>query len=94
MNKRTTARTSIRPRLVLLKVEVGNRFLYEHERLVMGLSFALARASDKDRALTDRDVLAGISTLARSYERLVNSGLHYDEPTQGITQRRPLRCRP
>ena len=52
----------------------------------MGLSFALARAADKDRLLTDRDVLAGISTMARSYERLVNSGLHYDEPTRSIAQ--------
>jgi hypothetical protein len=74
------------PAVLFLKVEIGDQFLYEHEHLVMGLSFALARAAEKDRALTDRDVLAGISTMARSYERLVNSGLHYDEPTQSLAQ--------
>jgi len=77
---------NVDPAALFLKVEIGDQFLYEHEHLVMGLSFALARAADKDRALTDRDVLAGVSTLARSYERLVNSGLHYDEPTQSIAQ--------
>jgi len=74
------------PAAVFLQVELGDQFLYEHEHLIMGLSFALARAADKDRSLTDRDVIAGISTVARSYERLVSSGLHYDEPAQSLAQ--------
>ncbi len=74
------------PAAVFLQVELGDQFLYEHEHLIMGLSFALVRAADKDRSLTDRDVIAGVSTLARSYERLVNSGLHYEEPTQSLAQ--------
>ena len=77
---------NVDPAVLFLKVEIGDQFLYEHEHLVMGLSFALARAADKDRVLTDRDVIAGTTTLARSYERLVNSGLHYDEPTQSLAQ--------
>lgn len=77
---------NVDPAALFLKVEIGDQFLYEHEHLVMGLSFALARGADKDRALTDRDVIAGVSTLARGYERLVNSGLHYEEPPQSLAQ--------
>jgi hypothetical protein len=77
---------NVDPAELFLKVEIGDQFLYEHEHLVMGLSFALARAADKERTLTDRDVIAGTATLARGYERLVNSGLHYEEPTQSLVQ--------
>jgi hypothetical protein len=71
---------------LFLQVELGDQFLYEHEHLVMGLSFALARSARRDRAINDRDLIGAITSLARSYERLVNSGLHYDEPTQSTVQ--------
>jgi hypothetical protein len=71
---------------LLLQVEVDDQFLYEHEHLIMGLSFALARSARHDRAVNDRDLIAALTSVARSYERLVNSGLHYDEPTQNPTQ--------
>jgi hypothetical protein len=85
-HEKTSHGENLDPAAVFLQVELGDQFLYEHEHLIMGLSFALARAADKDRSLTDRDVIAGVSTLARSYERLVNSGLHYDEPAQSLAQ--------
>jgi hypothetical protein len=62
---------------------LGDQFLYEHEHLIMGLTFALYKASRADRTMNDRDLIAGLSALARSYERLVNTGLHYDESTHG-----------
>jgi hypothetical protein len=68
------------------QVELGDQFLYEHEHLIMGLSFALAKTARSDRAILDRDLVAGLSALARSYERLVNSGLHYEEPAPGLAQ--------
>lgn len=68
------------------QVELGDQFLYEHERLIMGLSFALAKSARGDRAINDRDLVAGLASLARSYERLVNSGLHYEEPAQSLAQ--------
>jgi hypothetical protein len=71
---------------LFLQVELGDQFLYEHEHLIMGLSYALAKSARADRSLHDRDLIAGLAGFARSYERLVNSGLHYDEPSQSIAQ--------
>ena len=71
---------------LFLQVELPDQFLYEHEHLIMGLSFALAKSARLDRALNDRDLIGALTSLARSYDRLVNSGLHYDEPTQSPAQ--------
>jgi hypothetical protein len=68
------------------QVQLGDQFLYEHEHLIMGLSYALCRGAHADKTLHDRDLIAGITSLAHSYERLVNSGLHYEEPIQGAAQ--------
>jgi hypothetical protein len=67
-------------------VEIGDQFLYEHEHLLVGLSFALAKAIHKDRTLNDADLLAALDSLARSYETLVNSGLHYEPPHASLSQ--------
>ena len=74
------------PAALFLQVEVGDQFLYEHEHLIMGLTYALAKSARKDRALYDRDLIVALSALARGYERLVNSGLHYEEPSQNLAQ--------
>jgi len=74
------------PASLFLQVELADQFLYEHEHLIMGLSFALWKAARSDRTITDRDLIAGVTALARNYERLVNSGLHYEEPFQGRAQ--------
>jgi hypothetical protein len=71
---------------LFLQVELGDQFLYEHEHLIMGLSFALAKSARSDRALNDRDLMAGLTSLAHSYERLVNSGLYYAEAAQSLAQ--------
>lgn len=71
---------------LFLQIELGDQFLYEHEHLILGLSYALAKSARADRALNDRDLIAGLSSLARGYERLVNSGLHYEEPAQSLAQ--------
>jgi len=80
------ATDNLDPAAIFLKVEVGDQFLYEHEHLIMGLSYALAKRANADRSVNDRDLIGGLSTLARVYERLVNSGLHYDEPGQSLVQ--------
>lgn len=74
------------PAALFLQIELGDQFLYEHEHVIMGLSYALFKATRADRTMNDRDLIAGLTSLARSYERLVNSGLHYDEPVQGAAQ--------
>jgi hypothetical protein len=54
----------------------------------MGLTFALAKSARSDRNLHDQDLIAVLSILAMSYERRVNSGLHYEQPFTGESQRR------
>lgn len=76
------------PEALFLRIEVPDQFMYEREHLLMGLTFALAKAARGDRNLNDRDLIAGISALANRYERLVNSGLHYEQPLTSDAQRR------
>jgi hypothetical protein len=44
------------------------------------LSYALAKAARADRSLNDRDLIAALYGDCASYERLLNSGLHYEQP--------------
>lgn len=68
------------------QVEIGDQFLYEHEHLVVGLSFALAKSARADRAINDGDVISALTAMARTHETLVNSGLHYETPMAGASQ--------
>jgi hypothetical protein len=78
----------IDPAALFLQVEVSDRFMYEKEHLLMGLTFALAKAAHADRSLHDQDLMAALSVLTKSYERRVNSGLHYEQPLTSEWQRR------
>ncbi len=78
----------IDPAGLFLQVEVSDQFMYEKEHLLMGLTFALAKSARSDRNLHDQDLIAVLSILAMSYERRVNSGLHYEQPFTGESQRR------
>jgi hypothetical protein len=71
---------------LFLRVEVGDQFLYQHEHLVMGLTYALAKSARADRTLKDSDLIAALSSLAKTQETLVNSGLHYETPIAGVSQ--------
>jgi hypothetical protein len=74
------------PASLFLQVEISEQFTYEREHLLMGLSYALAKAAQADRTLNDRDVIAALSAMCTSYERLMNSGLHYDQPLTSAAQ--------
>ena len=65
---------------LFLQVEISDQFTYEREHLLMGLTYALAKAAKTDRGLNDRDLIAALSAMCTSRERLVNSGLHYEQP--------------
>jgi hypothetical protein len=71
---------------LFLQVEISDQFTYEREHLLMGLSYALAKAAQADRTLNDRDLIAALSAMCASQERLVNSGLHYDQPMTSAAQ--------
>jgi hypothetical protein len=78
----------IDPAGLFLQVELSDQFLYEKEHLLMGLTYALAKAAQADRSLHDQDLIAALVVLSKSYERRVNSGLHYEQPLTSETQRR------
>jgi hypothetical protein len=80
--------SQIDPAGLFLQIEVSDQFMYEKEHLLMGLTYALAKSVRADRSLNDQDLIAALSVLAKSYERRVNSGLHYDQPIASESQRR------
>ena len=66
------------------QIEINEQFLYDHEHLILGLSFALAKSARANRHLMDRDMIMALTSLARSYETLVKSGLIYEQPTTNV----------
>jgi hypothetical protein len=78
----------IDPAGLFLQIEVSDQFMYEKEHLLMGLTYALAKAARAERTLHDQDLIAALSMLATSYERRLNSGLVYEPPLASELQRR------
>lgn len=68
------------------EVEISEQFLYEREHLLFGLSFALAKSARANRSLADRDLTSALTSLAKSYETMVNSSLIYEERTANLEQ--------
>lgn len=66
------------------KVEIADRFLYEQEHLILGLSYALTKSARNDRRIRDSDLIAALTALAKSYETLASSGLVYDAPVTSL----------
>jgi hypothetical protein len=90
---RSLTRDQVDPAALFLQVEVSDQFMYEKEHLLMGLTYALAKAARADRGLHDQDLhdqdlIAALAVLSQSYERRVNSGLHYEQPLTSDAQRR------
>ena len=71
---------------LFLQVEVGDQFLYEREHLILGLTYALAKSARADRSLQDSDLIAALTSLTKTHETLVNSGLHYETPLASPVQ--------
>ncbi len=71
---------------LFLSVEIPEQFLYEREHLVIGLSYALAKRARAERGLNDRDLIAALTSLCKSYETRVNSGLHYESASASLSQ--------
>ena len=78
----------IDPASLFLQVEIPDQFMYEKEHLLMGLTYALAKAARADRSLHDQDLIIALAVLAKGYERRANSGLHYEQPLTSDSQRR------
>ena len=80
----------IDPAGLFLQVEFSDQFMYEKEHLLMGLTYALAKAARADHTLHDQDLIAALSMLATIYERRLNSGLVYEPPLTSEPQRRAV----
>lgn len=78
----------IDPAGLFLQIELPKQFMYEKEHLLMGLTYALAKAARADRGVHDQDLIASLTMLAKSYDRRINSGLHYEQPLTSDSQRR------
>ena len=78
----------IDPAGLFLQIEVSDQFMYEKEHLLMGLTYALAKAAHADRSVNDQDLISALTMLAHSYERRLSSGLHYEEPLTTEPRRR------
>jgi len=85
-HERLRSTGEIDPAELFLDVEVGEPFIYEHEHLLMGLSFAMAKSARSDRVLNDRDLIAALGSMARTYQTLVKSGLVYETPIASPAQ--------
>lgn len=66
------------------EIEISEQFLYEREHLIVGLSFALAKSARANRDLMDRDLIAALTSLGKSYQTLVKSSLIYEQATANI----------
>ena len=71
---------------LFLDVEIPERFLYEREPLILGLSFGVTKAARADRSINDRDAIGALTNMARSYHTLVESGLVYESATASLLQ--------
>jgi hypothetical protein len=52
----------------------------------MGLSYALGKSAQADRAIADSDLIAALASMTKKQETLVNSGLHYETPIASLSQ--------
>jgi hypothetical protein len=87
-HERPRSADQIDPAGLFLEVEVSDQFMYEKEHLLMGLTYALAKAARADHSVHDQDLITVLSMLAKSYERRVNSGLHYEQRLTSDSHRR------
>lgn len=76
----------LNPADLFVQVEVEDQFLYQHEHLLMGLTFALSKSVRADHSLNDVDLIAALSALTKTWETLVNSGLVYESPIASPAQ--------
>jgi hypothetical protein len=74
------------PEVLFGKVSIDATFLQSREQLYTGLAFGLVKLSRADRNIRDQEALAALSTLAKKYQTLVDSGLHIEPPTTNPVQ--------
>jgi hypothetical protein len=74
------------PEEVFPKVELSDEFLQAREPVISGILQTIGRLSRRDRSLNDREVIAALVNLAKSYRTLVGSGLIYEQVPPSLAQ--------
>lgn len=67
-------------------IRLREEFLEQHEPLITGVLATMAKISHTDRHLHDRDLIAALAGMARSLQRLISSGLVYEETSANPAQ--------
>jgi len=86
LHEKPRSASELDPSMLFPQVEISEQFIYEQEHLIVGLSYALSSAARKDRQLNDSDLIAALTSMVKSYETYVNSGLHYQSPLTSVGQ--------
>lgn len=74
------------PEEVFPKVELSDQFLQAREPVISGVLQTIGKLSRRDRSLNDREVIAALVNLAKSYQTLVGSGLIYEQVPPSLAQ--------
>ncbi|MFB3815795.1 MAG: hypothetical protein ACE14L_16965 [Terriglobales bacterium] len=76
----------VEPAELFAQVNISEDLPYRREPLIVGLSQVMAEIARRDRTIRDRDLIAALTGLAKSYETLVNAGLVYEAPMASPVQ--------
>jgi hypothetical protein len=74
------------PKEMFPAIRLREEFLEQHEPLITGVLATLARISQADPHLHDRELIAALANMARSLQRLIGSGLVYEESSANPVQ--------
>ncbi len=74
------------PEELFPSVEITHDFVHRNQPLIAGLLQTVLRLSAADRKLRDREVIGALTSMARSYQTLVASGLVYQEASANPAQ--------
>jgi hypothetical protein len=78
LHERSRNLSTIEASALFPQVELPRDLAPRLEPLITGLSYTMVQIARRDRALLDRDIVAVLTALAKTYETLAGSGLLYE----------------
>ena len=74
------------PDEVFPKIDLSDQFLRDREPVISGILQTIGELACSDRSLNDREVIAALVNLAKSYKTLLDSGLVYEQVPASLPQ--------
>jgi hypothetical protein len=74
------------PDEVFPKIDLSDQFLRDREPVISGILQTIGELAHSDRSLSDREVIAALVNLAKSYKTLLDSGLVYEQVPASLPQ--------